>query len=187
METTGACRWVVSLRFLNFRQQIARGLLFFEGNHANNAVSIRKIGRRWKGRPSTGWRWNRSGSQVLVSRQMSNAIIVVEPDQGNGQSECIWTGLRKGQMYWMKMVPTVLSHIISQLRPGADLSKVTLPTFILEPKSMLERITKYVAWIAQGTRLWRSPTASWHTPKSFFPYPRLTIRYNASFRWLNFT
>lgn len=38
----------------------------------------------------------------------------------------------------------VLSHIISQLRPGADLSRVTLPTFILEPRSMLERITKYV-------------------------------------------
>ncbi|KAK4692342.1 hypothetical protein P7C71_g4842, partial [Lecanoromycetidae sp. Uapishka_2] len=38
---------------------------------------------------------------------------VVEPEQGN-----------------------VLSHIISQLRPGADLSKVTLPTFILEPKSI---------------------------------------------------
>lgn len=39
---------------------------------------------------------------------------------------------------------TVLSHIISQLRPGADLSRVVLPTFILEPRSMLERITKYV-------------------------------------------
>jgi hypothetical protein len=38
----------------------------------------------------------------------------------------------------------VLMHIISQLRPGADLSRVTLPTFILEPRSMLERITKYV-------------------------------------------
>ena len=37
----------------------------------------------------------------------------------------------------------VLSHIISQLRPGADLSRVVLPTFILEPRSMLERITKY--------------------------------------------
>ena len=37
---------------------------------------------------------------------------------------------------------TVLMHIISQLRPGADLSRVTLPTFILEPRSMLERITK---------------------------------------------
>lgn len=39
---------------------------------------------------------------------------------------------------------TVLLSIISQLRPGADLSRITLPTFILEPKSMLERITKYV-------------------------------------------
>lgn len=47
--------------------------------------------------------------------------LVVEPDQGN-----------------------VLGHIISQLRPGADLSRVTLPTFILEPRSMLERITKYI-------------------------------------------
>lgn len=37
----------------------------------------------------------------------------------------------------------VLMHIISQLRPGADLSRVVLPTFILEPRSMLERITKY--------------------------------------------
>jgi hypothetical protein len=40
--------------------------------------------------------------------------------------------------------PVVLSHIISQLRPGADLSRVVLPTFILEPRSMLERITKCV-------------------------------------------
>ncbi|KAL8997300.1 MAG: hypothetical protein Q9169_003392 [Polycauliona sp. 2 TL-2023] len=47
---------------------------------------------------------------------------VVEPDQGN-----------------------VLTHIISQLRPGADLNRVTLPTFILEPRSMLERITNFMA------------------------------------------
>lgn len=39
----------------------------------------------------------------------------------------------------------VLSHIISQLKPGADLSKVVLPTFILEPRSMLERITNFMA------------------------------------------
>jgi hypothetical protein len=45
----------------------------------------------------------------------------MEPDQGN-----------------------VLSHIISQLRPGADLSRVVLPTFILEPRSMLERITNFM-------------------------------------------
>lgn len=42
------------------------------------------------------------------------------------------------------MMQSVLLSIISQLRPGADLSRITLPTFILEPKSMLERITKYV-------------------------------------------
>ncbi|KAL2174668.1 uncharacterized protein P884DRAFT_279907 [Thermothelomyces heterothallicus CBS 202.75] len=47
--------------------------------------------------------------------------LVVEPEQGN-----------------------VLSHIISQLRPGADLSRVVLPTFILEPRSMLERITNFM-------------------------------------------
>ncbi|POR32087.1 Oxysterol-binding protein-like protein OBPa [Tolypocladium paradoxum] len=46
---------------------------------------------------------------------------VMEPDQGN-----------------------VLLHIISQLRPGADLSRVVLPTFILEPRSMLERITNFM-------------------------------------------
>lgn len=35
----------------------------------------------------------------------------------------------------------IIMGIIAQLRPGADLSRITLPTFILERKSMLERIT----------------------------------------------
>lgn len=47
----------------------------------------------------------------------------------------------------------VLSHIISQLRPGADLSRVVLPTFILEPRSMLERITKCVYIRGRGRML----------------------------------
>ncbi|KAK4164213.1 Oxysterol-binding protein-like protein OBPalpha [Cladorrhinum sp. PSN259] len=55
------------------------------------------------------------------SDQIEDDTLVVEPDQGN-----------------------VLSHIISQLRPGADLSRVVLPTFILEPRSMLERITNFM-------------------------------------------
>ncbi|EER30849.1 hypothetical protein CTRG_05301 [Candida tropicalis MYA-3404] len=37
----------------------------------------------------------------------------------------------------------ILMSIIAQLRPGMDLSKITLPTFILEKKSMLERITNF--------------------------------------------
>jgi hypothetical protein len=49
------------------------------------------------------------------------------------------------RLYYRRLLLcSVLSHIISQLRPGADLSRVVLPTFILEPRSMLERITKYV-------------------------------------------
>ena len=35
----------------------------------------------------------------------------------------------------------IILNIISQLKPGSDLSRITLPTFILEKKSMLERIT----------------------------------------------
>ncbi|CUM68286.1 uncharacterized protein PRCAT00006008001 [Priceomyces carsonii] len=38
---------------------------------------------------------------------------------------------------------SILLAIIAQLRPGCDLSKITLPTFILEKKSMLERITNF--------------------------------------------
>ena len=58
-------------------------------------------------------------------------------------------GDKNGEQSWSKvhvvgemLMGAVLLSIISQLRPGADLSRITLPTFILEPKSMLERITK---------------------------------------------
>lgn len=38
---------------------------------------------------------------------------------------------------------SILMGIIAQLRPGMDLTRITLPTFILEKKSMLERITNF--------------------------------------------
>lgn len=38
----------------------------------------------------------------------------------------------------------IILGIISQLKPGMDLSRITLPTFVLEPKSMLERITNFM-------------------------------------------
>ncbi|PHH63876.1 hypothetical protein CDD82_1824 [Ophiocordyceps australis] len=62
-----------------------------------------------------------AGSSRSSVDEVDDDTQVVEPDQGN-----------------------VLSHIISQLRPGADLSRVVLPTFILEPRSMLERITNFM-------------------------------------------
>eukprot|EP01120_Amphizonella_sp_Union-15-10_P015782 TRINITY_DN8182_c0_g1_i1.p1 TRINITY_DN8182_c0_g1~~TRINITY_DN8182_c0_g1_i1.p1 ORF type:complete len:404 (-),score=74.75 TRINITY_DN8182_c0_g1_i1:52-1263(-) len=38
---------------------------------------------------------------------------------------------------------SIIMNILSQLRIGMDLSKVTLPTFILEPRSFLEKLTDY--------------------------------------------
>ncbi len=34
-------------------------------------------------------------------------------------------------------------HLLKQVRPGMDLSKVVLPTFILEPRSLLEKLSDY--------------------------------------------
>ncbi|AET40524.1 oxysterol-binding protein OSH6 Ecym_6132 [Eremothecium cymbalariae DBVPG len=40
----------------------------------------------------------------------------------------------------------IILSIISQLKPGSDLTRITLPTFILEKKSMLERITNQLQY-----------------------------------------
>src|SRR6266498_295894 len=40
---------------------------------------------------------------------------------------------------------SILMGLISQLRKGMDLHRVTLPTFVLEPRSMLERITDFMS------------------------------------------
>ncbi|KAI8826157.1 uncharacterized protein EV422DRAFT_491688 [Fimicolochytrium jonesii] len=40
---------------------------------------------------------------------------------------------------------SILLGIIGQLRKGGDLSRVTLPTFVLEPRSMTERITDFMS------------------------------------------
>lgn len=95
--------------------------------------------------------WGASGNRSSVDEGKvdgpEDETTVVEPEQGNGQS---WFKMRfhipEGSVTDEVLV-IVLSHIISQLRPGADLSRVVLPTFILEPRSMLERITKCV-WSA---------------------------------------
>ena len=39
----------------------------------------------------------------------------------------------------------VIVGMISQFKKGMDLHKVPFPTFVLEPRSMLERITDFVS------------------------------------------
>lgn len=38
---------------------------------------------------------------------------------------------------------SIIWFLIKQVRPGMDLSKVVLPTFILEPRSFLEKLSDY--------------------------------------------
>lgn len=40
---------------------------------------------------------------------------------------------------------SIIMGLIAQLRKGTDLSRVTLPTFVLEPRSLLEKITDFMS------------------------------------------
>ena len=40
---------------------------------------------------------------------------------------------------------SIILGIISQLRKGMDLHRVTLPTFVLEPRSMCERAADFMS------------------------------------------
>lgn len=40
---------------------------------------------------------------------------------------------------------SIIMGLISQLRKGTDLSRVTLPTFVLEPRSLLEKLSDFMS------------------------------------------
>lgn len=50
-------------------------------------------------------------------------------------------------MYFVSvtMQGSVVTHLISQVKIGMDLTKVALPTFILEKRSLLEMYADYLA------------------------------------------
>lgn len=68
----------------------------------------------------------------MVLHKLKNKIIGSESND---------TAVSEGVEEMNSENQSILLGIISQLRPGCDLSRITLPTFILEKKSMLERIT----------------------------------------------
>ena len=41
---------------------------------------------------------------------------------------------------------SIISNIINQLRNGTDLRRITLPTFVLEPRSMTERLSDFLTY-----------------------------------------
>ncbi|KAL0224898.1 hypothetical protein RCL1_002810 [Eukaryota sp. TZLM3-RCL] len=54
---------------------------------------------------------------------------------------------------------SILKELLKQVRVGQDLSRITLPTFILEPRSMLEKLTDCQThpYLLSGVRLMRHP------------------------------
>ena len=125
-----------------------------------------------------------TGKRAVPRRRLrfnsdANSLPVVEPEQGNGQSSF------RGQDITSSETKAVLSHIIGQLRPGADLSRVTLPTFILEPRSMLERITKFVE-VEMCRTAANERSASWPTQKPSYLCRMWMTRWNDFFPSSNF-
>ncbi|WVQ68118.1 uncharacterized protein L199_006324 [Kwoniella botswanensis] len=82
------------------------------------------------------------------SRRASSASALSTGSQGGGPKEKdgetqIDDGDPDDTSTLDKEEGNVLMALISQLRPGMDLSKIALPTFVLEPRSLLERITDF--------------------------------------------
>jgi hypothetical protein len=68
----------------------------------------------------------------------------------------------------------MLLALISQLRIGMDLSRVVLPVFILEPRSMLERVTDFLSHPALLFGYVLSIPASPLSPS--YPFPNFNRR-----------
>ncbi|OCF37855.1 oxysterol-binding protein family [Kwoniella heveanensis BCC8398] len=79
------------------------------------------------------------------SRRTSNASALSQSSPGgkDGGETQIDDGDPNDTSTLDKEEGNILMALISQLRPGMDLSKIALPTFVLEPRSLLERITDF--------------------------------------------
>jgi hypothetical protein len=40
---------------------------------------------------------------------------------------------------------SIIANVLAQLRKGTELSRISLPTFVLEPRSMCERISDFLS------------------------------------------
>lgn len=60
---------------------------------------------------------------------------------------CLYALLQAGEASQVETVSEenkgLIWSLLKQLRPGMDLSKVVLPTFILEPRSFLDKLSDY--------------------------------------------
>lgn len=69
-----------------------------------------------------------------ISNVSSSSVIVFPTSQDDVEHETL-----------EEKPKSIILGLLSQLKPGTDLSRVTLPTFVLEPRSLLERVTDFMA------------------------------------------
>ncbi|KAJ3102875.1 hypothetical protein HDU96_009476 [Phlyctochytrium bullatum] len=90
---------------------------------------------------------NISGRAAGTPAKSADDDTVVE--DGVGRDDATRTACAEGEEVSNEVLDvgnhSILLGLISQLTKGMDLHKVTLPTFVLEPRSMCERITDFMS------------------------------------------
>ncbi|KAI6198265.1 Oxysterol-binding protein-related protein 9 [Aphelenchoides fujianensis] len=93
------------------------------------------------------------GSQETSSQSQSGRLVPTaneraQPNWGDDQEDFdrIYECTEEADLGDVKKEHgSVLSHLLKQVRPGMDLTKITLPTFILERRSLLEMYADFFA------------------------------------------
>lgn len=79
----------------------------------------------------------RSGQVALHATQpVETPYVENAPDEISGMGDTL-------QEEFADENKSIIWHLMKQVRPGMDLSRVVLPTFILEPRSLLEKFADY--------------------------------------------
>lgn len=95
-----------------------------------------------KGRRSSNA--SNTGEQDPLSEGNANDTSQLDKEEGNVLmaiiSQCASSAPLRGSL-WSSDV--VAADRDSTVRPGMDLTKIALPTFVLEPRSLLERVTDF--------------------------------------------
>ena len=72
-----------------------------------------------------------SDSQTVISKYVADPVGEVFGSSGDQTEE------------FSDENKSIVWFLVKQVRPGMDLSRVVLPTFILEPRSFLDKLTDY--------------------------------------------
>lgn len=94
-------------------------------------------------RDSTGGTGGEGSGGGLDEEELANRLRQEqEEDQGLGGDELYEEEFEEVLDEEPK---SLILSLIKQYRPGVDLSRIALPTFVLEPRSLLEKLTDFLA------------------------------------------